>query len=135
SVSPNGPGGSDQGGLVMRSFQDGQYNVTFDGIPFVDGADFTHHVNAYFLGQDTGEVTVDRGPGRASTVGDATYGGTIALRSNDPQGDPTATVRSQIGSFNSRLVGFQYDTGVMQNYGDASGFIDYNHYQTDGALT
>ncbi|WP_297504097.1 TonB-dependent receptor plug domain-containing protein, partial [Ferrovum sp.] len=135
SVSPNGPGGSDQGGLVMRSFQDGQYNVTFDGIPFADGADFTHHVNTYFLGQDTGEVTVDRGPGRASTVGDATYGGTIALRSNDPQGDPTATVRSQIGSFNSRLVGFQYDTGVMQNYGDASGFIDYNHYQTDGALT
>ena len=31
SVSPNGPGGSDQAGLVMRSFQDGQYNVTFDG--------------------------------------------------------------------------------------------------------
>ncbi|KXW57227.1 Fe(3+) dicitrate transport protein FecA precursor [Ferrovum myxofaciens] len=135
SVSPNGPGGSDQGGLVMRSFQDGQYNVTFDGIPFADGADFTHHVNTYFLGQDTGEVTVDRGPGRASTVGDSTYGGTIALRSNDPQGDPAATVRSQVGSFNSRLVGFQYDTGVMQNYGDASGFIDYNHYQTDGALT
>lgn len=135
SQSPNGPGGNDQGGLTMRSFTDGQYNVTFDGIPFADGADFTHHVNTYFLGQDTGEVTVDRGPGKASTVGDATYGGTIALRSNDPLSDPTATVRTQVGSFNSRLEGFQFDTGVMQNYGDASGFIDYNHYQTDGALT
>jgi Outer membrane receptor proteins, mostly Fe transport len=135
AVSPNGPGGNDQPLLTMRSFVDGQYNVTFDGIPFADGADFTHHVNTYFLGQDTGEVTVDRGPGRASTIGDATYGGTIALRSNDPLADPTATVRTQIGSFNSKLVGFQYDTGVMQNYGDASGFIDYNHYQTDGALT
>lgn len=135
SQSPNGPGGNDQGGLTMRSFSDGQYNVTFDGIPFADGADFTHHVNTYFLGQDTGEVTVDRGPGKASTVGDATYGGTIALRSNDPLADPTGTVRSQIGSFNSRLEGFQFDTGVMQNYGDASGFVDYNHYSTDGALT
>ncbi len=135
AISPNGPGGNENPSLTMRSFVDGQYNVTFDGIPFVDGANFSHHVNSYFLAQDTGEVTVDRGPGRASTVGDATYGGTIAVRSNDPMGDPTATVRSQIGSFNSRLVGFQYDTGVMQNYGDASGFIDYNHYQTDGALT
>ncbi len=135
AYSPNGPGGNENPSLTLRSFVDGQYNVTFDGIPFVDGANFTHHVNSYFLAQDTGEVTVDRGPGRASTVGDATYGGTIAVRSNDPLGDPTATVRSQIGSFNSRLVGFQYDTGVMQNYGDASGFIDYNHYQTDGALT
>ncbi len=135
SVSPNGAGGNDQGLLTMRSFSDGQYNVTFDGIPFADGADFTHHVNTYFLGQDTGEVTVDRGPGKASTVGDATYGGTIALRSNDPLADTTSTVRTQIGSFNSRLEGFQYDTGVMQNYGDASGFIDYNHYSTDGALT
>ncbi len=135
SVSPNGAGGNDQGLLTMRSFSDGQYNVTFDGIPFADGADFTHHVNTYFLGQDTGEVTVDRGPGKASTVGDATYGGTIALRSNDPLSDPTSTVRSQIGSFNSRLEGFQFDTGVMQNYGDASGFIDYNHYSTDGVLT
>ncbi|KXW58271.1 TonB-dependent receptor [Ferrovum myxofaciens] len=135
AYSPNGPGGNENPALTLRSFVDGQYNVTFDGIPFVDGANFTHHVNSYFLAQDTGEVTVDRGPGQASTVGDATYGGTIAVRSNDPLGDPTSTVRSQIGSFNSRLVGFQYDTGVMQNYGDASGFIDYNHYQTDGALT
>ena len=135
SVSPNGPGGNDQGLLTMRSFSDGQYNVTFDGIPFADGGDFTHHVNTYFLGQDTGEVTVDRGPGKASTVGDATYGGTIALRSNDPLSDTTSTIRTQIGSFNSRLEGFQYDTGVMQNYGDASGFVDYNHYATDGALT
>lgn len=135
SYSPNGPGGNDNPGLSMRGFSDGQYNVTFDGIPFADGADFTHHVNTYFIGEDTGELVVDRGPGRASTIGDATFGGTIAMRSKDNLSDPTSTVRLQTGSYNSRLVGAEFDTGVMQNYGDTSAFVDYNHFQTDGALT
>lgn len=135
AYSPNGPGGNDNPGLSMRGFSDGQYNVTFDGIPFADGADFTHHVNTYFIGEDTGELVVDRGPGRASTIGDATFGGTIAMRSKDNLSDPTSTVRLQTGSYNSRLIGAEFDTGVMQNYGDTSAFVDYNHYQTDGALT
>jgi iron complex outermembrane receptor protein len=135
AYSPNGPGGSDNPGLSMRGFQDGQYNVLFDGIPFSDGADFTHHATSYMTAQDTGKMVVDRGPGRASTIGDATFGGTIATYSKNPLSDPAATVRLQDGSFNSHLGGFQFDTGVMQNYGDTSAFIDYNHFSTDGALT
>ncbi len=134
SYSPNGPGGNDNPGLSMRGFQDGQYNVLFDGIPFSDGADFTHHATSYMTAQDTGKMVVDRGPGRASTIGDATFGGTIATYSKNPLTDPSSTVRLQTGSFNSRLEGFQFDTGVMQNYGDASAFIDFNHFSTDGAL-
>ncbi len=134
SYSPNGPGGNDNPGLTMRGFSDGQYNVTFDGIPFADGADFTHHVNSYFIAEDTGELVVDRGPGRASTIGDATFGGTIAMRSKDNLSDPTSTVRLQQGSFNSTLAGFEFDTGVMQNYHDTSAFIDYNHFSTSGAI-
>lgn len=135
SYSPNGPGGNDNPGLSVRGFQDGQYNVLFDGIPFSDGADFTHHATSYMTNEDTGSVIVDRGPGRASTIGDATFGGTIYTDSKNPLSDPGATVRLQQGSFDSRLTGFQFDTGVMQNYGDTSAFIDYNHYTTDGALT
>ncbi len=135
SYSPNGPGGNDNPGLTVRGFQDGQYNVLFDGIPFSDGADFTHHTTSYLTNEDTGSVVVDRGPGRASMIGDATFGGSILVNSKNPMSDPGATVRLQEGSFNSRLTGFQFDTGVMQNYGDTSAFIDYNHYTTDGALT
>ena len=135
SISPNGAGGNDNPQLSMRAFQDGSFNVTFDGIPFADGADFTHHVSSYFMAQDTGRVVVDRGPGDASNIGDATFGGTIAVQSKDPASDPTLTPYASAGSFNTHLVGAEFDTGVMQNYGDFSGFIDYKHFSTDGALT
>ncbi|NNM82733.1 MAG: TonB-dependent receptor [Burkholderiales bacterium] len=134
SVSPNGAGGSDWPGLSMRAFQDGQYNVTFDGIPFADGADFTHHVSSYFMSQDTGNVVVDRGPGNAATIGDATFGGTIAIHSKDPGQDAAFTPYVSAGSFNTRMAGVQFDTGVMQNYGYSSGFVDYKNYSTDGFL-
>ncbi|NNM50643.1 MAG: TonB-dependent receptor [Pseudomonadales bacterium] len=135
SVSPNGPGGSDWPGLSMRAFQDGQYNVMFDGIPFADGADFTHHVSSYFMASDIGDMVVDRGPGDAGTIGDATFGGTISVHSKDPGSDAALTPTISSGSFNSNLEGLQFDTGVMQNYGDFNGFIDYNHFTTDGYLT
>lgn len=134
NVSPNGAGGSDGGGMSLRGFQDGQYNVTFDGIPFADGADFTHHATSYFMGQDTGKVIVDRGPGNASTIGDATFGGTIAVHSKDPGANPAITPYLSAGSFNTRLAGVQVDTGVMQNYNDFSGFVDYKNFSTDGYL-
>ncbi len=135
AISPNGPGGNDNANLSMRGFQDGYFNMTIDGIPFSDGADFTHHANAYIMGEDIGKVVVDRGPGGANVVGDATFGGTIALSTKDPLSDPSTTARIQSGSFNSRLSGAQFDTGVMQNYGDMSAFVDYNHFLTNGALT
>ena len=135
AYSPNGPGGNDNPGLSMRGFADGQYNILFDNIPFADGADFTHHATSYITSEDTGKLIVDRGPGRASTIGNATFGGTIDIYSKNPSSDPTATVRLQDGSFNSHLGGFQFDTGVMQNYGDTSAFVDYNNFSTDGALT
>jgi iron complex outermembrane recepter protein len=135
AYSPNGPGGNDNPGMTVRGFQDGQYNVLFDGIPFSDGADFTHHATSYMTAADTGSLVVDRGPGRASDIGDATFGGTIASYSKNPLSDPALTARLQYGTFASRLVGIQFDTGEMQNYGGADGFIDFNNFSTGGALT
>ena len=36
SINPNGAGLMESQSLSIRGFQDGQYNVTFDGIPFGD---------------------------------------------------------------------------------------------------
>ena len=137
SVDPNGPGGmeSQSGGPFLRGFQNGQYNVTFDGIPWGDSNDFTQHSTSYFMPQDTGSISVDRGPGDASNIGNATFGGTIASMSKAPLTSSTFTPYASIGSFGSRLVGLEYDTGVMHNYGDATAFIDYKNYSTDGYLT
>src|SRR5262245_42331967 len=45
--TPNGMGLSSKNGAV-RGFQDGQYNVTFDGIPFSDPSAFGHATTSFF---------------------------------------------------------------------------------------
>ena len=48
NIDPNGAGLMESQSLSIRGFQDGQYNVTFDGIPFGDSNDFTHHSTSFF---------------------------------------------------------------------------------------
>ncbi|HQU05745.1 MAG: hypothetical protein B7Z65_03965 [Ferrovum sp. 21-44-67] len=133
SAPINGYGGSDVPALSIHGFQDGQYNVLFDGIPFADGRDQTHHQNQFMMASDMGSEVVDRGPGRADTVGLATFGGTVFVNSKDPLQNAGLTTRVQYGSFNTRLFGAEFDTGDLKNYGDARGYLDVNHSQTDGA--
>jgi iron complex outermembrane receptor protein len=135
SVDPNGPGMMETQGLSMRGFQNGQYNVTFDGIPWGDSNDFTQHSTSYFMQQDVGNIVVDRGPGDASNIGNATFGGTIAVTSKDPRPDAGTNLYTSFGSFNSRLFGAELDTGTLKNNGDASVFIDYKNFTSDGYLT
>ncbi len=137
SVDPNGPGmmESQSGGPYLRGFANGQYNVTFDGIPWGDSNDFTQHSTSYFMPQDTGGIVVDRGPGDASNIGNATFGGTMAVTSKDPLAAMTFTPYTAFGSFNTRLFGAEFDTGAMKNFGDASAFIDFKNFTTDGYLT
>jgi iron complex outermembrane receptor protein len=135
SVNPNGPGLMETQSMTMRGFGDGQYNVTFDGIPWGDSNDFTHHSTSYMMPQDIGGIVVDRGPGDASNIGDATFGGTIAVQSKNPTAEAGFTPYATFGSFNTRLAGGEFNTGTMKNYGDASMFIDYKKLSSDGFLT
>ena len=135
SVDPNGAGMMETQALSMRGFQNGQYNVTFDGIPWGDSNDFTQHSTSYFMQQDTGKIVVDRGPGDASNIGNATFGGTIAVSSKDVSSQGGVTPYATVGSFNTRLFGAELDTGTMKDAGDARAFIDYKNFQTDGYLT
>lgn len=134
-IAPNGPGGMESQGLSMRGFQDGQYNVTFDDIPFADSNDFTHHSTSYFMPQDTGSIVVDRGPGSASTIGDATFGGTIAVASREPEEIAALTPYVSFGSHASRLFGLRYDTGAIKSLNDTRAYFNYKNSSTDGALT
>ena len=65
SVDPNGPGmmESQAGGPFLRGFANGEYSVTFDGIPWGDSNDFTQHSTSYYMPQDVGSMSVERGPG------------------------------------------------------------------------
>lgn len=135
AVSPNGPGLMENQILSIRGFVDGQFNVTFDGIPWGDSNDFTHHTTSYFMAHDLGSVTVDRGPGTASTIGNATFGGTVAVQSTQPHSDTTLDPYVSYGSFDTQLYGAEYDTGKIGKFDDAAGFIDAESLSSNGYLS
>ena len=135
NVTTNGPGLNDAKRVNLRSFNDGQYNVTYDGIPFADTNDFTHHTSSYFPAKMIGRVTVDRGPGTASTVGEATFGGTIALLSKDPRTDFAFIPTMSFGSNSTFLGHLEGNTGQIKQLGNASVIASYQYLQTDGYLT
>lgn len=135
SVGPNGPGLMENQFLTIRGFQDGQYNLTIDGIAWGDSNDFTHHTTSYVMGHDLGQVNVDRGPGTASTLGDATFGGTIALATKDPLARTSAEAYGSVGSFGTYLEGGEFDTGSMSALGGARALFDVEHLDSNGALT
>jgi iron complex outermembrane receptor protein len=76
SVSANGPGLGDTK-TFFRGFKDGYYSMTFDGVPFNDTNDPTHHSWVFFPAQTIGSTVFDRSPGSASSIGPSTYGGSV----------------------------------------------------------
>jgi len=134
TVTPNGSGLMESAVVSIRGFQDGQYNVTFDGIPWMDSNDFTHHSTSYFTNQETGSVTVDRGPGTASTLGNATFGGTITVDSINPRKQFGISPYFSLGSWGTAVEGVRIDTGSFTGSG-TSAVINLQNSDSDGYLT
>lgn len=130
--SPNGPGLGKSETLSIRGFQDGQYNVTFDGIPFGDATDLHHTSSALFIAHDLAEAEVDRGPGGASTIGKATFGGTVGFRTKTAQDNFSFDPYATYGSFDTAAGGLEINSG---DTGFGQGFVDYQQETTDGYLT
>ncbi|MBV8635108.1 MAG: TonB-dependent receptor plug domain-containing protein, partial [Burkholderiaceae bacterium] len=135
SIDPNGAGLMESQSLTIRGFQDGQYNVTFDGIPWGDSNDFTHHSTVYFMPQDLGRISVDRGPGDATTIGNATFGGTIALNSKDTLATRQGLVYGSYGSWSTGLLGVEYNSGTLSSFGDSRIYVSLKGLHSDGFLT
>lgn len=136
NVEPNGPGLQESKIITIRGFQDGQYNITFDGIPWLGSpTDFHHQSAVYFTQHDIGSVEVDRGPGSASTIGIATFGGTVSLKSRDPESLPTVNNYGSFGSFNTAIWGTEVDSGSVRAANGAAIIADVSHETSDGFLT
>ncbi len=132
SQNPNGPGIGKAETMEIRGFQDGQYNVTFDGIPFGDSQDLHHTTSSLFIAHALQEAEIDRGPGTASTIGKATFGGTVGFLSKDPLNHFDLDAYGTVGSFNTFSGGGRVDTGEI---GSFRLFGEGQHEQTDGYLT
>ena len=133
-ISTNGPGlGETKNGI--RGFKDGEFNITYDGIPFGDTNGPSHHSTAYFPANVIGEVVVERGPGNASNLGQATFGGSINLFSRPIANDALISTYYSFGSWNTQLYGARYDSGLLKDAGDAKFAISYQKQTSDGYQT
>ena len=130
--NPNGPGIGKAETMAIRGFQDSQYNVTFDGIPFGDSTDLHHTTSSLFIAHALREAEIDRGPGTASTIGKATFGGTVGFVSKDPLDHFDINPYGTVGSYNTYSGGGRIDTGRI---GPVRLFAEAQHEQTDGYLT
>jgi iron complex outermembrane receptor protein len=134
SVSANGPGLSDTK-TFFRGFQDGKYNMTYDGIPFGDTNDPTHHSWVFFPAQTIGSTVFDRSPGSASAIGPSTYGGSVNLLSRSLTSEQLLNGTISYGSFNTRLVDVEYNSGRVGNGGKSRLVVDAHDMRSDGYQT
>ena len=133
-VSPNGPG-LGEAKNVIRGFKDGEYNVTWDGIPFGDTNGPTHHSTAYFPASIIDQITVERGPGNASNLGQATFGGSVNLFSLLPASERTLAPYAAFGSWNTYLYGVRLDSGSLSALDDARITLNVQDMHSDGYRT
>ena len=130
SVNTNGVGDSKSG---WRGFQDGQFNITFDGIPFGDVNDPTHHSAAYFPASFLSRVTVDRGPGDASQIGYAPFGGTLGLWSLQLSDKASGSIQGSYGSFNTFTTSVTGQSGKVLG-GDTRALVSVSQIHTNGVI-
>ena len=131
SNNANGAVGDSKSG--WRGYVDGQFNITFDGVPFGDANDPTHHSAAYFPASFLSRVVVDRGPGSASQVGYATFGGTLSLNSLELSDKKSASVEQSVGNLGTFTTNVQAQSGGDKP-GDTRALIAVSHAGTDGAV-
>jgi iron complex outermembrane receptor protein len=134
SLNPNGIG-LGQGKTFFRGFQDGQYTMTFDGIPFEDTNTPTHHSWASFPSQWISSVDFDRSPGQVSEFGPTNFGGSINLKSPELQADPNIRGTFSYGSFNTKIYQLDGDSGLFGPGKKEAVLFDFNHMTSDGYQT
>ena len=134
SLNPNGIG-LGQGKTFFRGFPDGDYTMTFDGIPFEDTNSPTHHSWANFPSGWTDSVDFDRSPGLASTFGPTNFGGSINLQSPQLFPDPDIRATVSYGSWNTRLLQLDADSGFFGKGNRNSFLMDIQQLLSDGYQT
>lgn len=132
--SANGPGLSETK-TTMRGFSDDQYNITFDGIPWGDTNNPAHHSTSFFPGAVIGGAVVERGPGNASNLGYATFGGSINLFSKQASREASLSLFSTLGTWNTGLFGAAYESGRLADFGNGTVQLNVQRLKSDGYLT
>lgn len=130
----NGAGLSESKAQI-RGFQDGEYNITYDGVPFGDTNDPTHHSNTFFPSNTIETLIVDRGPGNAATLGQATFGGNMNLFSRATRDDASLEAKGSYGGYDTYLLRAVAQTGAIEKLGGTQAVFSTQWIKSDGART
>ena len=134
SYSPNGVGLGDNK-TTMRGLSDSNSVIAFDGIPFNDTNGVSHHSWVFFPSQFTGGAVIDRSPGSAATIGQATYGGSINLLSRELESQQRTSATGSRGTWNTTLVGLEHETGQFGPNGSSNLLVNLQEMKSDGYQT
>lgn len=121
--------------VSIRGFQDGEYNVTYDSIPFADTNNPTHHSTSFFPSNTIETIVVDRGPGNASQLGQATYGGNINLYSRAVSDKASVEAQGLAGYYNSYIGRLTLQSGAIQSLGGAKFVLSGQILSSDGTAS
>ncbi len=134
SFSPNGVGLGDTK-TTMRGLPDSNAVISFDGIPFNDTNGVSHHSWVFFPSQFVGGAVIERSPGSAATIGQATFAGSINLLSRNLEPQRRTSVELSDGSWNTSLVGVEHETGQFGADGASNLLVNVHEMKSDGYET
>jgi iron complex outermembrane receptor protein len=126
--------GNGQSKNWFRGFADGAFTMTWDGVPFQDSNDPTHHSWAYVPAPAISYVDFDRSPGTASDVGPTNFAGSVHMFSPKMGDTPTFNLSESYGSFNTNQILGEFNSGRF--LGNKANFWFEGHHNTsDGYQT
>ena len=134
SYTANGVGLGDSK-ITMRGLSDSFMVISFDGIPFNDTNGVSHHSWAWFPSQTLGGAVVDRSPGSAATLGQATFAGNVDLRSRALEADPRTSLMASTGTWNTSVLGLEQQTGQFGQDGKSTLMFNIERTNSDGYQT
>ena len=134
SFSPNGVG-MGNAATTVRGLTDSQYLVTFDGIPFNDTNGVSHHSYVFFPGMTIGGAVIDRSPGSAATIGQATFGGSLNLLSRNLEPNQRTSITGSYGSWDTTLGIAEYESGQFGADGRSNLLVNVQQMNSNGYQT
>jgi iron complex outermembrane receptor protein len=134
SFSPNGVG-MGNAATTVRGLTDSQYLITYDGIPFNDTNGVSHHSYVFFPDMAVGGAVIDRSPGTAATIGQATFGGSMNLQSRYLDPNQRTSITGSLGSWDTHMAVVEEETGQFGPDGRSNLLVNVQQMNSDGYQT
>jgi iron complex outermembrane receptor protein len=123
--------GNGQSKNWFRGFADGAFTFTWDGVPFEDSNDPTHHSWAYVPAPAISYVDFDRSPGTASDIGPTNFAGSVHMFSPKMGDAPTYMLSESYGSFDTSQILGEFNSGRFLG-NKANFWFEGHHNRSEG---